>query len=374
MAPIWFLDILAEARSSGNEDDHDTHVAEMGLGIRAELYKLNIYSGPSGRFEAHVDTPRSETQIGSLVVCLPSDFEGGVLSASHQTNTVTFDWSASSSTGQTPSIKWAAFYSDCSHEIQVVTTGHRVTLTYSLYASRGSGFLAGKKHSMDATRLPTYQPLINPLRSRTFTSDGEYVAIGLAHAYPHTHALLHRQLPEALEGADMMIYEVLLALNLRTELVRVMDLSKECADMRVHDAQFYHSDESDDERMEQPRGGDVFYRLGFEPIKIWGDEMVEKYDLVNKIGWNHLGFMQWIRHPRDSRLVIAYLAVSPELMIDVPRLTCKKYGNEASMATKYSSLLSLLALPPFNRGFVCLKTNQGAINLSNRDNNSVIRS
>lgn len=46
------------------------------LAVRAELYKLNVYSGPSGRFKAHVDTPRSDKQIGSLVVCLPSPFEG----------------------------------------------------------------------------------------------------------------------------------------------------------------------------------------------------------------------------------------------------------------------------------------------------------
>jgi hypothetical protein len=57
-------------------------------GVVAELYKLNvsfvptnvlsngadvwkIYSGPSGRFRKHVDTPRGATQFGSLVVCLP---------------------------------------------------------------------------------------------------------------------------------------------------------------------------------------------------------------------------------------------------------------------------------------------------------------
>ncbi|RSL41595.1 hypothetical protein CEP53_012676 [Fusarium sp. AF-6] len=38
-----------------------------GLGVRAEMYKLNVYSGPSGKFKAHVDTPRSDRQMGSLV-------------------------------------------------------------------------------------------------------------------------------------------------------------------------------------------------------------------------------------------------------------------------------------------------------------------
>ena len=35
-----------------------------------------IYAGPSDMFKAHVDTPRSQNQFGSLVVCLPCPHEG----------------------------------------------------------------------------------------------------------------------------------------------------------------------------------------------------------------------------------------------------------------------------------------------------------
>ncbi|KAI4849124.1 hypothetical protein E4T45_06039 [Aureobasidium sp. EXF-8846] len=234
---LFLLDILAEARPQDVQAQPIAAPAETLTGIRAELYKLNFYSGPSGKFKAHVDTPRSETQVGSLVVCLPSEFEGGILSVSHQGKAVGFDWSASSSTGQTPCIQWAAFYSDCCHEVQEVTAGHRVTLTYNLYASRGSGLLAGKNHSMDATHLPIYRPLVDLLRSRTFMNEGGLMAIGLAHTYPYTHALLHRNMPADLKGADMMLFEVLLALDLRAEFIRVMDLSAECADIRVNDRQ-----------------------------------------------------------------------------------------------------------------------------------------
>lgn len=45
-------------------------------GLRAELYKLNVYSAPEGKFEEHWDTPRGEGMVGSLVVCLPVEFEG----------------------------------------------------------------------------------------------------------------------------------------------------------------------------------------------------------------------------------------------------------------------------------------------------------
>ena len=48
----------------------NTHHSE-NWGLVAELYKLNIYSAPSGRFKGHVDTPRGPRQWGSLVVCLP---------------------------------------------------------------------------------------------------------------------------------------------------------------------------------------------------------------------------------------------------------------------------------------------------------------
>jgi hypothetical protein len=278
------------------------------MGIRAELYKLNFYSGPSGQFRAHVDTPRSETQIGSLVVCLPSEFEGGILSVSHQGNAVGFDWSASSSTGRAPCIQWAAFYSDCCHEVQEITAGHRVTLTYNLYASRGSGLLAGKNHSMDATRLPIYRPLVNLLRSQTFMNEGGLMAIGLAHTYPYTHALLHRNMPAALKGADMMLYEVLLALDLRAEFVRVMDLSKECAEARANM----------DEKSVDDAG--IFHRTGFQAMEV-SDTIIEQHELLYGMPgweeWNRLGPVTWIRHPRDSQLEVAHLAVRPSLVVDM---------------------------------------------------------
>jgi hypothetical protein len=47
-------------------------------GVVAELYKLNVYSGPSGMFKPHIDTPRGRTQFGSLVVCLPTIFKGAI--------------------------------------------------------------------------------------------------------------------------------------------------------------------------------------------------------------------------------------------------------------------------------------------------------
>ena len=129
------------------------------LGVVAELYKLNVwfcpshpptchifhspcyvqvYSAPSGMFKPHVDTPRGATQFGSLVVCLPYRHQGGTLrishgQESHKQETI-FDWG-----GQDSMIQWAAFYSDCEHEVKEVIAGHRITLTYNLYVHEQLG-------------------------------------------------------------------------------------------------------------------------------------------------------------------------------------------------------------------------------------------
>ena len=52
--------------------------ARRQIGLYAELYKLNIYSSPSGKFQPHVDTPRGPAQFGSLVVCLPYAHQGNL--------------------------------------------------------------------------------------------------------------------------------------------------------------------------------------------------------------------------------------------------------------------------------------------------------
>lgn len=153
-------------------------------GIRAELYKLNvslmttsrrdrradmsqIYQAPSGFFKPHVDTPRSEFQFGSLVVCLPCEHEGGQLIVRHQDRTTTFDWS-----GQSQDIEWAAFYSDCEHEVLEVTAGHRITLTYNLYMRRGLGEIAGHSKTLDAEKLPVYSDVKAALANSKFMPEG----------------------------------------------------------------------------------------------------------------------------------------------------------------------------------------------------------
>ncbi|KAJ5729276.1 uncharacterized protein N7483_003784 [Penicillium malachiteum] len=154
--------------------------------VELELYKLNIYSGPSGVFQKNVDTPRSESQIGSLVVCLPSQFEGGNLIVRRDENEVDFDWQRKSA----EAIQWGAFYSDCEHEIKPITQGERITLTYN--------FMPG------------------------FMKQGGTLGISCSHSYPYTAKNVSELLPDGLKGADFQHYAGLHSFGLEVEVLPVI--------------------------------------------------------------------------------------------------------------------------------------------------------
>ncbi len=121
-----------------------------GLGVtgevRAELYKLLVYDAGSF-FVEHRDTEKAPGMFGTLVVALPSAFEGGELVVRHGGEEARFELGA-----RRPSeVAWAAFYADCPHELRPVTAGWRVVLVYNLV--RGGEALAPPDNSMERTKV-----------------------------------------------------------------------------------------------------------------------------------------------------------------------------------------------------------------------------
>ncbi|KAJ0422048.1 hypothetical protein BJY00DRAFT_311449 [Aspergillus carlsbadensis] len=191
--------------------------------IKAELYKMNVYSGPSGLFRKHVDTPCAANQIGSLVVSLPSKFTGGSLHVEHHGNKVTFDWSHKSDTA----IQWAAFYSDCEHEIETITAGDRITLTYNLYVTEPIGDLNPSPTApMDPTSLPMHAWIKDLLAKDAFLKDGGVLGFFCSHAYAHASPLAETHLPRALKGADLVLYSVFRSLGIEVSILPILDSDK----------------------------------------------------------------------------------------------------------------------------------------------------
>ncbi|KAJ9423336.1 hypothetical protein QL093DRAFT_2097291 [Fusarium oxysporum] len=90
-----------------------------GLGLfelRADPHKLLLYE-PGSFFQPHKDSEKEQGMIGTLVVCLPSQYEGC------NPKTPEFDLTAMS------------WYSDVTHEVERLTSGYRLVLTYKLFAT-----------------------------------------------------------------------------------------------------------------------------------------------------------------------------------------------------------------------------------------------
>jgi len=105
--------------------------AAAGLGVTgpvsAELYKLLIYDTGSF-FVEHRDTEKAAGMFATLVIVLPSDYRGGTLLLRHHGREVYLDLHAP----DPAEVAFAAFYTDCVHEMRPVTQGYRLTLVYNL--------------------------------------------------------------------------------------------------------------------------------------------------------------------------------------------------------------------------------------------------
>jgi hypothetical protein len=121
--------------------------------LTAELYNLNVYAR-GGHFAQHKDTPRGDDMLGTLVVCLPSQFSNGAFVVRHEGVFETYDWAQAIREQAEPTrIHWAAFFGDVDHQIERVWGGLRVTLTYLIRRGANTGLSAvpaGDREALNA--------------------------------------------------------------------------------------------------------------------------------------------------------------------------------------------------------------------------------
>ncbi|MDO4682021.1 MAG: 2OG-Fe(II) oxygenase [Lautropia sp.] len=95
-----------------------------GASLRAELHNLLVYE--RGQFFAlHQDSEKLDGMVGTLVLTLPSFFEGGEFVLRHGQKRI-------SAKGSPDKVEVVAFYADCHHEVMPVEEGFRVVLTFNL--------------------------------------------------------------------------------------------------------------------------------------------------------------------------------------------------------------------------------------------------
>ena len=169
--------------------------------VRAELYNLNIYgyfythpriillisalSGEGSFFKAHVDTPRGTRMFGSLVILFPTSFEGGNLIMRKGDTEWSFNAAQVLGECSGPHVAYVALYSDVEHEVSMVKSGHRISITYNLYFDDDAPSQAPTiPLSLSPNALELKGTLEILLLDATFFPDGGWLGFNLQHKYP----------------------------------------------------------------------------------------------------------------------------------------------------------------------------------------------
>ena len=170
--------------------------------ISAEFYSVNVYAD-GGHFAPHKDTPRGEGMFGTLVVCLPSKFQGGDLVLSHRGVVKKFAWGDLIDRQKNPKqCHWAAFFGDVDHEIKRIWSGGRVTLTYLL--RRGEGGVPSRDASSDDLAPRIREAWRALLTDKSFLPKGGTLAYPCCHLYHQDARFQAKQSPISQKSATML--------------------------------------------------------------------------------------------------------------------------------------------------------------------------
>jgi hypothetical protein len=198
-----------------------------------------------GHFDAHADTLHGDNHLATLVVVLPVAHEGGALEVKVGNDCKTFDLSTpfSDSKGSDcdsdsfkPALKWACFYTDCTHKVLPVTKGRRIILQYDLYSENSEdsqdqqdpqdpedsadeyseegdmdmnerwfgGFSGAPEHARHQLSAHTTSTLKASLTGYFLKHPTQRLAVLLTHRYS-----VGNLKPQHLKGADNLLWDVL---------------------------------------------------------------------------------------------------------------------------------------------------------------------
>lgn len=261
---------------------------------------------------------------------------------SHKGHETIFDWSNDNAN----CIQWAAFYSDCEHEVFEVKTDHRITLSYNLYVSESVGGVLQRFPTADPSLYPLFGGAKQMLENPAFMSEGGTIGFYCAHQYAHTLENTQELMPYALTGIDATIYMIFQSL-VASVLVRPIFKSDEIVDSiedKIYNFEYRRShpdnypDDVSEMRREEfeaslrnlSRIGDKFHKLKLVDAQTEYDPDVELF----VPHWPHkpLENIVWLNKPTEDGWDVA--------MVNM------KYGNESSLSWSYSHAVILIKIPP----------------------------
>jgi 2OG-Fe(II) oxygenase superfamily len=161
------------------------------VAVKAELYKLLVYEKGSF-FAKHQDTEREKGMFATLVIVLPSVYEGGEFEIYFDGKKETIDLSK-----EPYDINFVSFYADCEHAIFPVKKGYRIALVYNLIKTSGS---ANPKPFVSSTHVNKLYNYFSDIKPPVFQKP---LSIVLEHQYtPENFSW------QNLKGNDLAMVEI----------------------------------------------------------------------------------------------------------------------------------------------------------------------
>lgn len=265
--------------------------------------------------------------FGSLVVVFSTAHEGGNLILRHRGEEWVFDAAEVTRDADGPAIAYVAFYSDVDHEVTLVKSGYRVTLTYNLYfESEPPEALPPSVATVAPSETLLKEALFNALQDPSFLPKGGLLGFGLSFMYPIEVTPGHkplRDLHSRLKGSDAVINRVCDQLSLTASLKAIYVDNVETEEGWVsHHVMVDEITSLDDMRMDEgiayclsykPHNGKVIYDLGKSVPRDW-------------------------RGPMDASQTAAVLWITPLTEYSHFDSPCVAYGNEPSVGHIYGDI------------------------------------
>lgn len=300
----------------------------------AELHSLNVYER-GGHFVAHKDTPVAPGVFGTLVVCLPVSFHGGVL-VIEQESRATFDWQTWGYSGRSMEeagrrIRWAAFFGDVDHRIETVTSGCRATLTYQLRREADAPAAVAPPGQAESAFSAA---LVEALADPRFVPVGGKLGIPCLHLYsvPSGEVPQPESIRADLKGRDRLVVSALERAGLTPRVVPYVFETCGGENWRLH-----RDANAGERRIFAQKRLTAFKVMDKLPIEFFAD-----WDEPDDVMW--LIRPPWISaypQPADGRPEPAV-----ELLGETEYSSTGYFGNEASDSSFYSAAVILFDVPP----------------------------
>lgn len=163
--------------------------------IYIEPYKITIYN-EGDFFEEHTDSCPNKNSIGTIVIGLTDDYEGGDLVLIHKKET----------RYHLKKFDWCFFYGNCKHKVEKVTKGIRVCATFRVYTKDNPNLYLSISDYNQEEKINELMNKVKKIKYFDEDEDMECPYVSILFELEHMYGEIS---PSELKGSDSILYQTL---------------------------------------------------------------------------------------------------------------------------------------------------------------------